>query len=53
MDAKTNEIAAEWIANFDAAVHAENLEEMSRIVDAVCGSPNQPFRAEVLRQIAA
>lgn len=53
MDAKTSKIAAEWIAKFDAAVQAENFEEMNRIVAAVCASPNRPFRAEVLRQIGA
>lgn len=51
MDKKTEQIAAEWIAKYDAAVEREDLTEMQRIVDAVCASPNQPFRRAVLRQL--
>lgn len=53
MDAKTTMIAAEWIAKFDAAVFAEDLAEMERIVGIVSASPNRAFKREVLRQIGA
>lgn len=51
MDNTTTQIAAEWIAKFDAAVQREDLVEMERIVTAVSSSPNRPFKREVLRQI--
>lgn len=51
LDEKTKIIAAEWVAKFDAAVQAEDLPEMERIVAAVTGSPNRPFLQEVMRQI--
>ena len=51
MDAKTAKIAAEWIAKFEAAQNAGDLDGMQAVVDAVCASPNQPFKREVLRQL--
>lgn len=51
MDKKTEQIAAEWIAKFMAAVEAEDLVEMERIVSVVEASPNRPFRRAVLRQL--
>lgn len=51
MDAETTAIVAQLIAEYDAAAAAENLAEMSRIVDVCATSPNQPFRKEVLRQL--
>lgn len=51
MDKKTEQVAAELIAMFDAAVKAEDVTEMERIVGVVCTSPNRPFRAAVMRQI--
>lgn len=51
-DQLTTDVAAEWIAKFDAAVRDENLPEMERIVAAVTASPNRPFAREVLRQLA-
>ena len=50
-DQLTTDVAAEWIAKFDAAVMAEDLPEMERIVATVTASPNRPFAREVLRQL--
>jgi hypothetical protein len=52
-DQLTTDIAAFWIAKFDAAVQAEDFAEMQRVVATVEASPNRPFKREVLRQIAA
>lgn len=51
MDKKTQQIAAEWIAAYDAAVANEDLAEMTRIVDAVCASPNRPFRRAICKAL--
>lgn len=52
-DKKTTDIAAYWIALFDAAVEAGNLAEMQRVVDVVNASPNRPLKREFLRQLEA
>lgn len=51
IDKKTQKIVAEWVAKYDAAVAAGDLPEMERIAEAVSASPNQPFRAEMIRQL--
>lgn len=50
-DRMTEEVASNLIAQFMAAVEAEDLPEMERIVEAVCASPNIPFANEILRQL--
>lgn len=50
-DQLTVDVASEWIAKFDAAVKAEDLPEMERIVSTVSASPNRPFAREILRQL--
>jgi hypothetical protein len=52
MDKKTEQIAAEWVAKYDAALAAGDLAEMERIVNAVCASPNQPFRRAMCKALA-
>jgi hypothetical protein len=49
MDAKTTKIASELVAMYDAAVNAENLAEMERIVGIVTSCPNRPLKREVMR----
>ena len=51
MDKLTTTIAQELIARFDAAVSAGSFDEMQKVVEIVTSSPNQAFKAEVLRQI--
>ena len=51
MDKQTKQIAAELIAKYDAAVKAEDLPTMERIVADVCASPNQPLRWAVMKEL--
>jgi len=51
MDAMTSQIVKEWVAKYDAAVVSQNFEEMQKIIEACCSSPNIPFRNELCRQL--
>lgn len=51
MDATTSQIVKEWVEKYDAAVESENFEEMSKIIDMCCESPNIPFKKEICRQL--
>ena len=51
LDKKTEQIASELIAKFMAAVEAEDLAEMDRIVSAAASTPNKPLREALMRQL--
>ena len=51
MHKKTEKRVSELIVKFDEAVAAGDLNEMNRIVDAVCASPNKPFRKAMLARL--
>lgn len=50
-DKKTAEVASDIIEKFDEAWRNEDFEAMTRIMDAASGSPNIPFRIELMRQL--
>lgn len=43
--------ASEYIAAYDTAAQNENLDEMNRIVEEVCASPDHAFKLEILRRL--
>jgi len=51
MDNLTTQIANELIAKFDSAAKNEDFPEMSRVVNLICASPNNPFKQEILRKL--
>ena len=50
-DALTDQVVASLIAKFNAAFEAEDLPGMEAVVDTALGSPNGPFKRELLRQL--
>lgn len=54
-DKKTANLAAYWVARYDAAVAAGDDAELAIALAAINGSPNRPFRAEIaaLMQVEA
>ncbi|HEY6612742.1 MAG TPA: hypothetical protein VIZ86_16635 [Pseudomonas sp.] len=52
MDQKTEQIAADLIARFDAAMAAGDLAAAMEIADAASRTPNNPLQDAILRRLA-